>query len=278
MSKYSDNIDAYLSAAYILPIAYKSATLAPADSTNAVFLGEKKFFIVDPATIYPSEQQRFDQEILRRLSLGHQFTAILLTHHHHDHSADAQRIANKFNIPIWAHEKTAALLDYPIAHLLQANEILAAGEDEPLYQAIYTPGHAPGHLCFFEAKSRILVAGDMVAAEGTVLIEPKLGDLHDYLASLQKLLDLSVSIVIAAHGPPIVKGAQKIAFTLAHRHLRLRQLSDILQNDPNAGQNIDNLVSKIYGERLDDLTKKLAALSLRSCLDYLAKESAKLAI
>ena len=55
-------------------------------------------------------------------------------------------------------------------------------------RALYTPGHAPGHLCFVDERSRAVVAGDMVASVGTIIVEPDDGgDMAVYLESLARL-------------------------------------------------------------------------------------------
>ena len=57
--------------------------------------------------------------------------------------------------------------------------------------AIWTPGHSPGHLCFYEATQELMLSGDHVLPRITPNIpyHPQAGanPLGDYLASLDKL-------------------------------------------------------------------------------------------
>lgn len=251
-------------------VPLQSPTLPPATETNAVLIGERDFYVVDPATPYPEEQVKFDALIAVRLQKGHKFLAILLTHHHDDHVGDANRLREKFKVEIWAHVITKELVGFPVDRLMDDGFILPFAESGSPIVTIFTPGHAPGHVCFFDTESKVLVVGDMVASEGTILIEPQLGNLGDYLDSLQKLLALQPSVVIPSHGAPIKNGAQKIDYTLAHRKLRLQQLEQLLPKQAALAQSVEQLVADIYGPRISPLVRKLAALSLTSSLKLLA--------
>jgi glyoxylase-like metal-dependent hydrolase (beta-lactamase superfamily II) len=69
--------------------------------------------------------------------------------------------------------------------------------------AIWTPGHSPGHLCFWEAASRIMLSGDHVLPRITpnIPFHPQAGDdpLGDFLASLDKLRGYQAVEVLPAH-------------------------------------------------------------------------------
>jgi glyoxylase-like metal-dependent hydrolase (beta-lactamase superfamily II) len=57
--------------------------------------------------------------------------------------------------------------------------------------AVWTPGHSPGHLCFWEPDNRLMLTGDCVLPRITpnVGLNPQAGDnpLGDYLRSLDRL-------------------------------------------------------------------------------------------
>jgi glyoxylase-like metal-dependent hydrolase (beta-lactamase superfamily II) len=69
--------------------------------------------------------------------------------------------------------------------------------------AIWTPGHSPGHLCFYEATQELMLSGDHVLPRITPNIpyHPQAGanPLGDYLASLDKLEPYKVREVLPAH-------------------------------------------------------------------------------
>ncbi|MBY0401758.1 beta-lactamase-like protein 2 [Myxococcota bacterium] len=91
-------------------------------------------------------------------------------------------------------------------------------------RAVYTPGHAPDHLCFVLEEERNLFSGDNVLGVGTTVIPGGSGDLGDYLASLEKLRTEAPGQIYPAHGPRIDRGVAKIEEYIAHRLERERQI------------------------------------------------------
>ncbi|MGH8918840.1 MAG: MBL fold metallo-hydrolase, partial [Actinomycetes bacterium] len=70
-------------------------------------------------------------------------------------------------------------------------------------RAIWTPGHSPGHLCFYEPAHRLMLAGDHVLPRITPNIgyHPQAGPdpLGDFLRSLQKVAAYDTEEVLPAH-------------------------------------------------------------------------------
>ena len=101
---------------------------------------------------------------------------------------------------------------------------------------MFTPGHAPGHLCFVDAAARAIVAGDMVASVGTIIIEPDDdGDMRLYLESLRRLrgeVDGGATCLLPAHGPPITDGGARLDFYVAHRLEREARVAAALGDAP----------------------------------------------
>ena len=64
-----------------------------------------------------------------------------------------------------------------------ATTIVLEGPRDESWRVLHTPGHAPGHVCLFEERTRTVVVGDMVASVGTILIAPGDGDMQIYLAA-----------------------------------------------------------------------------------------------
>jgi glyoxylase-like metal-dependent hydrolase (beta-lactamase superfamily II) len=69
--------------------------------------------------------------------------------------------------------------------------------------AIWTPGHSPGHLCFWEPRHQLMISGDHVLPRITpnVGFHPQAGDdpLGDFLRSLDKLRPYEATEVLPAH-------------------------------------------------------------------------------
>lgn len=204
----------------VVPVA--SPTLPPATHTNVAVLGQRRVTVVDPASPWQDEQAA----LLEALdAAGVEVARIVLTHHHADHvgGAEALRaslVARGRHVPVLAHAVTAAL----VAGDITVDALLADGDtldcDGVTLQAVHTPGHAPGHLALHAADAEVIVAGDMVAGVGTILIDPREGDLGDYLASLERLRALGAARLIPAHGPVIDHADMALSFYVAHRHQR----------------------------------------------------------
>jgi hydroxyacylglutathione hydrolase len=120
---------------------------------------------------------------------GIEITHILVTHPHGDHIAGLAEARKQLgNPPLVAHEATAAELDEEVAVTLADGEKLQAGGFE--VEAIYTPGHAAGHLAFLIDGSDVFTAD--VLFKGTVggTMAPGASGFDDLKASVMRLLEL----------------------------------------------------------------------------------------
>ena len=246
--------------------AYRTPTLPPAEHTNTFFLGSHRLFIVDPATPDEIERERFDALIRRMLAEGRRFEAVILSHHHADHVGDAQRVAERWSLPIWGHQLTADKLG------MDFDRYLDDGHDIDGWEVLHTPGHAPGHLCFWHAEKRALVAADMVAEESTIIIEPHDGgNLQAYMQSLERLIALKPRSLVPSHGHLRTDGSHLLAQTLAHRKKRITQIKGnlMMQDVPQTAR---QLVESIYVGEVPEAVYPLAELSVVSSLLYLEEQ------
>jgi len=116
-----------------------------------------------------------------------EIAAVLLTHHHHDHLAGLERLSEEFGAPILAHELTARLVD-GVDRTLIDEEVVEFGGLQ--VRALFTPGHAPGHLSFLVNGSDVFTAD--VLFKGTVggTRAPGATGFADLKASVERLLAL----------------------------------------------------------------------------------------
>lgn len=215
----------------IARVAVRTPTLPPATHTNTYLAGTGRWTVFDPASPYDDEQAR----MWGLLRAGHgQVERIVLTHHHVDHVSGAEALRGQLagvgqRVPIAAHRVTADLVagDIQVDEVLEDDDVLTCAEVK--LRCVFTPGHAPGHLVFHDEASGAVIAGDMVAGVGTILIDPMEGDLGHYLASLAKMQRLSPSVLLPSHGPALTEARALLGFYVAHRHQRTAQIHRALQ-------------------------------------------------
>ncbi|MEA2179690.1 MAG: hydroxyacylglutathione hydrolase [Solirubrobacteraceae bacterium] len=119
--------------------------------------------------------------------------AVLLTHHHHDHLAGLERLSEEFGAPILAHDLTAREVDGVDRTLIDDEVVTFGGLD---VKALFTPGHAPGHLAFLVNGTDVFTAD--VLFKGTVggTLAPGATGFEDLKASVERLLELPGETVI----------------------------------------------------------------------------------
>lgn len=220
--------------------AVPSPTLPPATTTNCWLLGATELVAVDPAGVTEADQATLSGNLR---AAGLRVARILLTHHHGDHIGGAPALRAAFAAPVLAHPATADRLPFAVDGLLHEGDPLPT-DDGRDWRLLHTPGHASGHLCAFDGET--VLAGDMVAGEGTIVLDPPEGDLGLYLASLRRLRDLAPTRLLPAHGPAIAPALPLLDHYIAHRQARTDQLRRALA-DGAPRQPID-LVPTLYPE------------------------------
>ena len=252
----------------VVPI--KTATLPPADHTNCYLVGDPEgdFVLVDPAV-----RMREDMEAVATAVERHRgnLVAVVFTHSHGDHLADMSLLKEAFDVPIWGSEYTARSV--PCQRILVDGELLPLGRQT--WTVLITPGHHPGHVCLFSDAG--LVAGDMVAGIGTILIPPNTGDMNEYIGQLQRLKALKPHLVFPSHGPVVAIPDQLLDHYITHRTARhervlnalkegLSQLEDIAVHayadspDAHPGLAVDQTLSHLLAHEQAGNIKRHGAL------------------
>lgn len=176
--------------------------------------------------------------ILRQLG-GRTISAHALTHAHPDHMGASHAVCERFGVPFWVgardadaaastgalaaslHEGSVAGVPIaPLVKLFVAAQVAAGhpvsrrlreGDEVAGFQVLDTPGHTPGHICFWRERDRVLIAGDVVwnfqfAAGWPGMAEP-LGPASTDPAlnreSARRIAALRPELVCFGHGPPL---------------------------------------------------------------------------
>lgn len=252
--------------------AARTPTLPPATHTNSYALGTRQVVLVEPATPFDDERRAWIEWARGLASWGRELMAIVVTHYHPDHVGGARFFSDELQLPVWAHAETAHRIDVPVArHLDDGEHIVLDGPEPSRWTCLHTPGHAPDHLCFLDEAAAILVAGDMVASIGTILIAPGDGDLTTYLEQLARLEQLGARLALPAHGGPVERPHELFRHYIEHRLGRERKVVSALGRAAPGGGDLDLLVADVYDEAPRALWP-IAKLSLESHLLKLEQE------
>ena len=103
-------------------------------------------------------------------------------------------------------------------------------------QALWTPGHSPGHLCFLDRDRRLLLSGDHVLPHITPNIpvhpQQRPDPLRDFLRSLTRVAALDVDEVLPAHEYRFRRLDARVAELHAHHAARLAELEVQIADTP----------------------------------------------
>jgi glyoxylase-like metal-dependent hydrolase (beta-lactamase superfamily II) len=224
-------------------------------NTYLVDDGAASLAVIDPG---PDDPRHLAAIIAAAEPLG-RITAVLVTHHHSDHLPAARLLCAQTGATLAGH-----------ADLPGVQRALRDGESAfgPLV-ALETPGHTRDSLCFWDPAERVLFTGDLIAGQGTVIVDDQPGALADYLASLERLLTIGPTTLYPGHGPVVEDGLGKVREYLDHRRQRVQQVVDALGRRTSA--TVDELVSLIYPDVAFNLVA-MAARNVRANLDFLASQ------
>ena len=143
----------------------------------------------------------------------------ILTHGHFDHIFGAQFIADTYGLhPYMAAEEVAnyksqkeqlrmflrrdlPLSIPPVGKNLTAGETVRFGNQG--FKVIYTPGHTPGGVCYYNEKEKVLLSGDSLFQGSIGRTDFPGGSSHDLINSLrERVLTLPEDVVVLpGHGP-----------------------------------------------------------------------------
>jgi len=244
----------------LLMVPLRTPTLPPATHTNCLLLGDEELWVVDPGSPWPEEQAILRQTLDKLAEEGRRAVGVLLTHHHLDHTGGAQVLG----LPIAAARETAEMVDFKVDRVIEDGARFEVGPRG--WRALHLPGHTRGHVCLIEEGSGAVVAGDLVAGVGTVIIDPPEGDMKEYLASLDRLLGEKPGCIYPAHGPVVPGGIAKLEEYRAHRLERERRVMDSLLQARRPATPAE-LVPGAY----PDVKPEMYPLAERSLLAHLGK-------
>ena len=115
--------------------------------------------------------------------------------------------------------------------------LVEAGEHVDGWELVAAPGHADGQLCLI--RDGILIAADHLLgrdhADGGALAGEPPDPLGDYLAALDRTIELDPEIALPGHGEPIADPAGRARELKEHHRLRLEEAVAALRAEPQTG-------------------------------------------
>jgi glyoxylase-like metal-dependent hydrolase (beta-lactamase superfamily II) len=144
-------------------------------------------------------------------------------------------------------------------------------------RAVWTPGHSPGHLCFYDETRDLLLTGDHVLPRITPNIssyERTSTALADYLQSLEALRGIEPSEVLPAHEYRFAGLDDRVTHLQEHHHERLAEIAAVLK--PGDGQSAWEIASRVTWSRpwsqISGFPRQAAIGEVVAHLQYLANE------
>ncbi|WP_030483326.1 MBL fold metallo-hydrolase [Nocardioides aequoreus] len=235
------------------------------DGTNTWVLrepGARRSVVIDPG---PAHAGHLDAVA----EAAGEVAAVLLTHHHLDHSEAAREFAERMGCGVRALDPAYRLGDEGLG---EGDVVEVDGLE---VRVVATPGHTADSLSFVLPAERAVLTGDTVLGRGTTVVAHPDGQLGAYLGSLRRLHALAeaeeIATVWPGHGPVIDEALPALDFYLAHRRQRLEQVEQAVAD---LGELPDDamprrVVEVVYAD-VDPVLWGAAELSVRAQLAFLA--------
>ncbi len=188
--------------------------------TNCYLVGceeTQEGVVIDPG----GHPQRILAEVERH---GLTIKVVLNTHAHFDHTDANRAIVEATGAPLALHPLERPLLQAsggaalfglqadpsppPDLELHDGDE-LEVGKLR--FQVLHTPGHTPGHVCFYEPAEGVLFDGDVLFYRGIGRTDLQGGSWQQLMSSIQRVLFAlpDETVVYSGHGPATTIGDEK---------------------------------------------------------------------
>lgn len=204
-------------------LTVKSFTFGPfQENTYVLHDSSGECVIIDPGCFTSSEQQ----ELAGYISANKlKVTCLLNTHCHVDHVAGNAFVADKFQVLPEIHKEDLVILESqqqvskmyglpcevspkPVKYLVEG-DMVKVGKEE--LHVIFAPGHAPGHIVFYNKNGAFVISGDVLFSGSIGRTDLPLGDYATLEQSiLTKMYTLPEETVVhCGHGPSTTIGREK---------------------------------------------------------------------
>jgi glyoxylase-like metal-dependent hydrolase (beta-lactamase superfamily II) len=150
-------------------------------------------------------------------------------------------------------------------------ELLYEGTELEGWSVVELPGHADGHLGFL--RDGVLIAGDHLLRRISPAVglypESRPDPLGDYLASLERTIELAPRIVYPGHGDPIDDAVSRAGELIEHHRRRLDETAAALLDGPRTAYEVS---LSLFGQELAPTQRRFAVAETLSHLERLVRE------
>jgi hydroxyacylglutathione hydrolase len=205
---------------------------------HTVIIDDEALAVIDPSA---------DKECCRSLAQDPRLAAVFVSHFHEDHqkylyffpdslirvpAAEAEAFTSMAGVftllgledPDYARYWQKTLVEE--FHYLPLQNVQTFTDGEELLfgrtrlHVVHTPGHTPGHCCFYFPEQDILYLADLDLTPFGPWYGDRASDVNALLASLQRLEDFRAKIYLSAHGQGV--------FTAAAAQVALTQFKQVI--------------------------------------------------
>jgi glyoxylase-like metal-dependent hydrolase (beta-lactamase superfamily II) len=241
--------------------------------TNTYLVGDDNLALIDPGPDDPAHLAA----ILGALG-GRRLSHILVTHTHHDHvdglgalvAATGAKTAGYGHKALNHGKKRTSAAGGEYVEVDFVPDVALRGGDRLegqgwSFQALFTPGHAPDHLCFALEGTGMLFSGDHVMGWNTSVVAPPEGHMGAYIRSLELLTERSDRTYFPGHGGQIEEPQRLVKAYLLHRRMREHAILDCIRQGHATAEAI---VPVVY-RGLDPKLLNAASLSVLAHVEHL---------
>ena len=192
------------------------------ENTYVLYNEARESVFIDPGCYFGNERNE-----LKSFIDDHQLLpkSLLNTHCHLDHVFGNKFVHDTWKLVPHIHPKEKQMLDLaPLSGLnwnlpfdgytgelkyVTEGTVIRLGEDE--LKVIETPGHSPGHVCFYCEKQGFLIGGDLLFRQSIGRTDLPGGDYDTLMKSIRdKIFVLpGETLVYSGHGPTTTVGFEK---------------------------------------------------------------------
>lgn len=194
------------------------------ENTYVVFDETNQAVVVDPGCYSKAETQQLD-EFIESTELSVKY--LLNTHCHIDHVLGNAYVKEKYGVLFLIHQNDLPVLKavktyasnygFPAYNEALPDGFIAEGDQikfgTTTLEVIFLPGHAPGHVGFYQPSDKILISGDVLFNGSIGRTDLPGGNFNILIESIhQKLFVLPDDVVVySGHGTPTTLDKEKIS-------------------------------------------------------------------